>query len=83
MRIDIITLFPDLYTEFVGTYPVSKGISEDVLEVNIVNLRDFAIDARGSVDEKPYGGGVGMLLRVEPIFDAVGSINRVGNIGQS
>jgi tRNA (guanine37-N1)-methyltransferase len=79
MKIDIITLFPDLYTEFIKTYPVSKGIDKEALDVNLHNLRDFAIDARGSVDEKPYGGGVGMLLRPEPVFEAVESIKKLKN----
>lgn len=80
--INIITLFPELFREHINTYPVRKAVENDILNINLINLRDFAVDARGSVDDKTYGGGVGMVIRPEPIFEAVESIPEAhrGNI---
>ena len=50
---------------------VKRAISKKLVEIKIVNLRDFAIDDYGTVDDRPYGGGVGMLLRIEPLYNAV------------
>lgn len=75
LKIDIITLFPELFKTHLETYPISKAIEKNELEINLHDLKDFAIDKRGTVDGKTYGGGVGMVLRPEPIFDAVESIN--------
>jgi len=74
IRFDIITLFPELFDKHLSNLPFKRAIQANKIEVNLINLRDFAIDKRGTVDDKPYGGGTGMLLRVEPIFDALESI---------
>ena len=68
---NIITLFPELFEPFLNTLPLKRGVGKGVLKVNLIELRDFAIDKRGTVDGKPYGGGVGMLLRIEPIWKAI------------
>ncbi len=72
---NIITLFPQIIETHLEYLPFKRGIEKDLIKVNLVNLRDFAIDARGTVDEKPYGGGVGMILRIEPIYNALKSLN--------
>ena len=74
MRIDIITLFPEVFFGPLGASVVARGIEKGLLEINTVNLRDFADDARGTVDDKVYGGGPGMLLKPEPLFEAVESV---------
>lgn len=79
LKIDIITLFPELFKTHLETYPISKAIEKNELEINLHDLKEFAIDKRGTVDGKTYGGGVGMILRPEPIFDAVESINKQKN----
>lgn len=79
LKIDIITLFPNLFKQHLETYPISKAIEKNELEVRLHDLKDFAIDKRGTVDGKTYGGGVGMVLRPEPIFKAVESIPKQEN----
>lgn len=79
LKIDVITLFPNLFIKYLDTYPISKAIKKNELEVNLHDLKNFAIDKRGTVDGKTYGGGVGMVLRPEPIFDAVESIPKQKN----
>lgn len=75
LKINIITLFPKLFEEFKSVLPFKRAIEKNLIELNIINLRDFAIDERGTVDDKPYGGGTGMILRIEPIVKALNSIS--------
>jgi tRNA (guanine37-N1)-methyltransferase len=75
IKFDIITLFPEVITKHLEYLPFRKAISEQKIEVNVINLRDYAIDKRGTVDDKPYGGGTGMILRIEPIYDALKTLN--------
>lgn len=74
LEINIITLFPKLFEEFKNVLPFNRAIKNNLIKLNIINLRDFAIDERGTVDDKPYGGGTGMVLRPEPLFRALESI---------
>ncbi len=76
MRIDIITLFPKMFSGPFDESIVKRAVDKKLVEIHITNLRDFAIDKRGTVDDKPYGGGVGMVLRPEPIFEAVTNIKK-------
>lgn len=55
--------------------PFNRALKNNAISLNILNLRDFALDERGTVDEKPYGGGTGMILRVEPIVQALRHLN--------
>ena len=74
MRISIITLFPDFFTSPLQSSLLGKALANGVLEVECVNLRDYAVNAYGKVDDNPYGGGEGMVLMVEPIDKALGHI---------
>ena len=74
MQINIITLFPDFFTSPLQTSLLGKAIANNIAEVNLINPRDFTFDKHHRVDDEPYGGGVGMLLKPEPIFKAVESI---------
>ncbi|MFP4055115.1 MAG: tRNA (guanosine(37)-N1)-methyltransferase TrmD [Phycisphaerae bacterium] len=74
MRIDILTLFPDLFDAFCTTSIVGRAVDRGLVEIHRTNIRDFARDAYGTVDDSPFGGGVGMVLKCEPIFDAVEKI---------
>lgn len=74
LHISVITLFPDIFENHLKHLPLSRAISKDLIQVNFVNLRDFAVDKRGTVDSPPYGGGPGMILRPEPIYKAITSI---------
>jgi tRNA (guanine37-N1)-methyltransferase len=71
---DVITLFPELFTEHLNRLPFKKGLENNLISINLHNLRDHAIDKHGTVDEKPYGGGTGMILMVEPIHKALENI---------
>ncbi len=74
LQLNVITLFPDLFTTNLKNRPFNKAIEKNYIKVELVNLRNFALDSYGTVDDKPYGGGVGMVLRPEPISKALESI---------
>ncbi|NJO43662.1 MAG: tRNA (guanosine(37)-N1)-methyltransferase TrmD [Cyanobacteria bacterium CRU_2_1] len=74
MRFDILTLFPDFFTSPLNAGLLGKALAKQIAIVNLVNPRDFTTDKHHKVDDEPYGGGVGMLLKPEPIFAAVESL---------
>ncbi|OGG07095.1 tRNA (guanosine(37)-N1)-methyltransferase TrmD [Candidatus Gottesmanbacteria bacterium RIFCSPHIGHO2_01_FULL_42_12] len=74
MTFDIITLFPDMFKGPFDESIIKRAQDKKLVEVNFHNLRNWAVDKRGSVDDKPYGGGVGMVMRVEPIYNALQKI---------
>jgi tRNA (guanine37-N1)-methyltransferase len=71
MRIDIVTLFPRMFDSVLSASLLGRGIESGVLEVNVVDLRSYGLGKHRSVDDEPYGGGAGMVMRPEPIFAAV------------
>lgn len=71
MRLDIITLFPEICAAPLRESIVGRACKKGVVEVRFINLRDFSRDQRGTVDDKPYGGGAGMVLMTAPLFEAV------------
>jgi tRNA (guanine37-N1)-methyltransferase len=71
LRIDILTLFPEMFEGFLATSIVGRAIRRGLVRVVRTNLRDFATDAYGSVDDAPFGGGVGMVMMCQPVYDAV------------
>lgn len=71
MVISIITLIPEIFRPFLSAFPTSKAIKEKKLQVKLINLRDFGLGSHSQVDDRLYGGGVGMILRVEPIAEAI------------
>ncbi|MDJ0714032.1 MAG: tRNA (guanosine(37)-N1)-methyltransferase TrmD [Prochloraceae cyanobacterium] len=75
MRFDVITLFPDFFTSPLASGLLGKALAKKIAEVNLINPRDFTTDKHRRVDDEPYGGGVGMLLKPEPIFAAVESLS--------
>jgi len=74
VRFDIITLFPDFFSSPLNSGLLAKAFSKNIATVNLVNPRDFTTDKHRTVDDEPFGGGVGMLLKCEPIFAAVESL---------
>lgn len=74
MRIDVVTLFPDFFTSPLESGLLGKALEKKIATVNLVNPRDFATDKHRKVDDEPYGGGVGMVMKPEPIFAAVESL---------
>ncbi len=79
IKFNIITLFPDLIKYHLNNLPYKRALQKKLIEVNIVNLRTYALDSYGTVDDKPYGGGTGMLLRIEPIYKALEDLKLRGN----
>jgi len=71
MRIDVITLFPEALAGFLDTSIPRIAREKGLVEVRLVNLRDYADDERGTVDDRPFGGGPGMVLMCGPVFAAV------------
>ncbi|MBW4569936.1 MAG: tRNA (guanosine(37)-N1)-methyltransferase TrmD [Tolypothrix carrinoi HA7290-LM1] len=74
MRFDIVTLFPDSFISVLSSGLLGKALAKKIAEINLVNPRDFTTDKHRKVDDEPYGGGVGMLMKPEPIFKAVESL---------
>ncbi len=71
MKIQIITLFPDMFTGVLNTSMLYKAQDRKIVEVSYINLRDFGLGSRKQVDDTPYGGGDGMLLMPKPIMLAI------------
>ena len=70
-KLQIISLFPGMFDGVLNTSMMLKAQKENIVEFNVINLRDFGLGPRQQVDDTPYGGGDGMLLKPEPLFDAV------------
>lgn len=75
MRIDIITIFPEIFKSFLNESLLARAINKKLISVKAHNLRDWTNDAHKTVDDRPYGGGAGMVLKIEPIFRAVKSLS--------
>lgn len=78
MHITILTLFPDMVAPFMDHSIVKKAQEKDAVDITIKNLRMYAVDTYGSVDDRPYGGGAGMILRIEPLVQALEDIHTKG-----
>ncbi|MES1021637.1 tRNA (guanosine(37)-N1)-methyltransferase TrmD [Gloeocapsa sp. BRSZ] len=74
MRFDIVTLFPDFFSSALQSGLLGKALARQIATVNLINPRDFTTDKHHKVDDEPYGGGVGMLMKPEPIFAAIESL---------
>ncbi|ACK65035.1 tRNA (guanine-N1)-methyltransferase [Rippkaea orientalis PCC 8801] len=74
MQIDVITLFPDFFTSPLQCSLLGRALTKGIAQVNLINPRQFTLDKHHRVDDEPYGGGVGMVLKPEPIFAAVESL---------
>ncbi|MCL2372903.1 MAG: tRNA (guanosine(37)-N1)-methyltransferase TrmD [Defluviitaleaceae bacterium] len=70
MRFHVLTLFPEMIAEAAGHSILGRGVRSGLIGVSPVNIRDFAINKHGQVDDAPYGGGAGMVLMPTPVFDA-------------
>jgi tRNA (guanine37-N1)-methyltransferase len=75
MKIDVLSLFPSMFNGVLGESILKKGQEKGAVQYNVVNFRDFADNKHGQVDDYPYGGGAGMVLKPQPIFDAVESLS--------
>jgi tRNA (guanine37-N1)-methyltransferase len=82
MRYDILTLFPDLFPPFLQTGVLGRGIERGLIDVRLINIRSFARGPHKITDDRPYGGGNGMIMKPGPIVRALESIDRVSERSQ-
>lgn len=76
LEIDVVTVFPGMLRGFVEESILHRAVAMGAVTIRTVDLRDFAHDTRGTLDDKPYGGGAGMLMKPEPLFEAIESLRR-------
>ncbi|MDP6141954.1 MAG: tRNA (guanosine(37)-N1)-methyltransferase TrmD [Dehalococcoidales bacterium] len=76
MRIDILSLFPDMFSGPFGTSIFQRAVDNELVRINIYNIRSYTNDKHHVVDDYPYGGGAGMVLKPEPIFEAVKKVKK-------
>ncbi len=76
MKIDILTLFPNMFSGFLSESIIKRAINKELVEINIVNFRDYSSDSHNKVDDTPYGGGDGMVLTCQPIIDTVRALKK-------
>src|SRR5262245_62312282 len=76
MKIDVLTLFPAMFAGPLDESIIKRAREAGLLDLKIHNLRSYAHDRHKTVDDRPFGGGPGMLLKPEPIFEAVGKLGR-------
>ena len=74
MRIDVLTLFPESIEGYLNESIIKRAIESKKVEINLINFRDYSPLNNNQVDDTPYGGGAGMVLRCEPIFNAIEDI---------
>jgi len=70
MRIDVLTLFPEMFHGVLGTSIIGRAVENKLLDINLINIRDFAKNKHKQTDDYPYGGGPGMVMSPQPLFDA-------------
>src|SRR5215212_4262244 len=77
LRIDILTLFPEMFPPILGTSIPKRAAEKGLVEYHLTNFRDFATDGHKSVDDKPFGGGPGMVMMCQVVFDAVEHVEKL------
>lgn len=77
MQFDIITIFPEVFEPYFNTGMIGCAKKKKLAKINLHNLRDYTTDNHRSVDDRPYGGGPGMILKIEPIYKALKKIKKV------
>lgn len=80
MKISILTLFPDLFTTFFQESMIGIASDKQILDTELINIRDFTHDKHNKVDDYPYGGGAGMVMKPDPIWEALESIDDYDNV---
>ena len=80
MKIDVLSLFPGMFSGVFEESIIKRAINEGKVSINIHNFRDFSLDPHNKVDDTPYGGGAGMVLACQPIFDCVKSLRKEDSI---
>ncbi len=73
MKFDVLTLFPEMF-EILNQSIIGKAIEKDLIDINVINIRDFSKDKHKKVDDTPYGGGAGMVMKPDVVYDAYQSV---------
>ena len=76
MRIDILSLFPDMFQATLGESIIGRAQEDGFLDINVTDFRNYTTDKHNHVDDAPFGGGAGMLLQAQPIYDAMDAIDK-------
>ncbi|WP_291259012.1 tRNA (guanosine(37)-N1)-methyltransferase TrmD [Fusobacterium sp.] len=74
MKINILTLFPEMFSGFKSESIIGKALDRGLLEINIIDIRDFCYDKHKQADDMPFGGGAGMVMKIEPLFRALETV---------
>ena len=74
LRVDIITIFPEMFDSYLSESLIARALKKKLIKINVHNLRKWAKDRHKTVDDRPFGGGLGMVMKIEPIFKAVQSL---------
>jgi tRNA (guanine37-N1)-methyltransferase len=82
MRIDVLTLFPEIFDGVLDASLLGKAVDEGLIEIHVTNIRDFAANKHNSVDDAPYGGGPGMVMQCDAIFAAVESLAAANSLAR-
>ncbi|MBT4692131.1 MAG: tRNA (guanosine(37)-N1)-methyltransferase TrmD [Planctomycetaceae bacterium] len=78
MRFDVLTLFPEIFSGYVSQSLLSKAIENGLVQIDLHDIRDWTLDKHQRVDDRPYGGGPGMVLQVEPVVECVEAVQKTG-----
>ena len=74
IKFDVITIFPEMFKSYLGESLIARAQAKKFIKINLHNLRKWTTDRHKTVDDRPFGGGLGMVLKVEPIFKAVAAL---------
>ena len=77
MRLDILTLFPEMCETVLNTSVIGRARKNGFIEINCIQIRDYSLDKHHRVDDSPYGGGTGMIMQTQPIYDCFNSLCKV------
>lgn len=80
MKFDIITIFPNIIEEYINTGIVNNALKKQLVEINVHDLRKWATDKHKTVDDTPYGGGPGMIMKIEPIYNAIQELKQKNTV---
>lgn len=78
MQFDVLTLFPEIFSGYVSQSLLSKAIESGLVQIDLHNIRDWTLDKHQRVDDRPYGGGPGMVMQVEPVVECVEAVQKTG-----
>ena len=76
MVIDILTIFPKMFNDFLSTSIIARAISQDIVKVNVIDIRSFTKDKNGRIDDYPLGGGSGLVMKCQPVLDCLNSVKK-------